>query len=48
MLEIEGDPRSKRNTAMFETMVNYGFPAHNFDFDAERDVPTVNVIFRRS
>lgn len=48
LLEIEGDPRSKRNKAMFETMANYGFPAHNFDFDVERDVPTVNVIFRRS
>ncbi len=29
LLEIEGDPRSERNKAMFETMANYGFPTHN-------------------
>ena len=48
LIEIEGDAGSKRNKTLFEIMADYGFPAHNFDFDAQRDVQTVNVIFRRS
>ena len=47
LVEIEGEPRSEKNLGMFETMARYGFPRHNYDFDAERAVATANVIFRR-
>jgi FkbM family methyltransferase len=48
LIEVEGEPRSTSNLAMFETMKGYGFTEHNYDFDAVRDVKTANVIFKRS